>query len=55
MALADNIPEVCQTGKVHSLKINVDKKNSWRSTGDHKVGQFVLISNNLNVKFERVN
>ena len=41
--------------KVHSLKINVDEKNPSRSIGDYKVGQFILILNNLNVKVESVN
>ena len=33
----------------------MDEKNSWRSTGDYKVGQFILILNKLNVKVEIVN
>ena len=54
ISLADDIPKICQMVKVHSLKINVDEKNSWRTTGDYKVEQFILILSNLNVKVERV-
>ena len=50
--LADDIPKICQAMKVHSLRINVDENSSWRSTGDYKVGQFMLILRNLNVKIE---
>jgi hypothetical protein len=34
------------------VQIKVDEKNSWRSNGDYKVGQFILILNSLNVKVE---
>ena len=49
-----HIPKIYQTGIVHSLKINVDEKNSWRRTADHIVGQFILVLNNFNVNVERV-
>ena len=55
VAHADDIPMICQTGNVHALKINVDVKNPWSSTGDYIVGQFISILNNLNTKVERVN
>ena len=54
IAIVDDIPKICQTEKVHSLKINVDKKDSWKSTWDYEVGQFIVILNYLNVKVERV-
>ena len=55
LASALTLQMICQTGRAHSLKINEDETNSWRSTCDNKVGQFILIFNNLNVKVERVN
>ena len=55
IALANDIPEICQTENVHSLKINADEKSSLRSTGDYKVRQFILILDNFNVKVEGVN
>ena len=55
IALADDIPKICETGKVHSLKINADEKNSYRSNGDYEVGQLILLINNMNVKVERLN
>ena len=42
-------------GKVPSLKIDVDEKNFWRSAGNYRAGQCILVLNSLNVKVERIN